>query len=212
MFNPQAVLLYSPSCYETHINVRGKLTSLTAYHQSNGNYSFDSVLPVDFRDQLKVMFTAQGLPGLYRGRQVSTVEALKMMALLDARIDAGAVARQGPAYADFLQTQLDCYKQPAPPAEFVQARANFIRNATELLKAIQKTHFEQFAIRELFNPVQCVALSKQRTGVFIWPDWEDARYINLVLGCTQEDRREIREVVHDWAETMRLRINTGVSF
>jgi len=204
--------MYSPPFYATRILVHGAPTSLKASHQSNGNYSFDSMLPADFRDLVKPMFEAHDLPALYRGRQVTMAEALKMMALLDARTDTSALAAEGQAYAAFLQAQLDCFKSPVPPAEFVQARADFILRGTELLDFIQKTHLQKFALRELVYPVQSIAVSKQRTGVFLWPDWEDPRYANLVCNVEPAQNRQIRDTIHDWAEAHRLRLNIGTCF
>lgn len=211
MFNPQAVLFCSAPEYTAHCEMTpGRTIELQATLQFNGNYYLESSGYFEDIAKADSILQALGIPKLYRRSQGSQYEVLRIMAALGSKVTQ--TTRDGPAHQAFLQTQVDNATLAQPPLTFVQGRQDFIRIARPLLEQYQADAFAGFSIRELVNPLQCVAVSKQRTGLFLWPDWEDPRYVNAVLGCTKEQLHRLREPLHDWAAQHGLRLNVGTQF
>lgn len=209
-FNSQAVLFFSAADYAVTCEVApNQELELHAVLQANGNYAVypnggpGAVVAAD------AILQSQGLDKLRRRSQVSHQSAMQTMAALRARVSPNG--KYGPEYDDFLQAQIDNYTSPKPAPEFVAARNDFLHTGTILLNELQP-FFPDYTIRKLVNPLTSLALAKQRTGVFVWPDWRSDRYVNLIVSHAWPGDHDLREAIYSWADRVGVRINFGVHF
>lgn len=210
VFNAQAVLFFSAADYAVTCEVAPNLElELHTERQANGNYTVYPTGTVGAIAAADAILQAQGLDKLRRRTQVSHQSAMATMAALRARVSLDS--KDGPEYKEFLQAQLDSYASPNPAPEFVKAREDFLHTATILLTELQP-FFPEYTIRKLVNPLTSLALAKQRTGVFVWPDWRSDRYVNLIVSHAWPGDHDLREAIYDWADRIGVRINFGVHF
>jgi len=212
-FNLQAVLMYSAPQYPTVTDVHGQRIEIFAVLQPTGGYYLSSKslhLP-GVSNELKKRLVAHGINPMEAFRQVCQAEACKALFAFGAQVDP-CLLQEPPEYAAFLQAQIEALAEPNIPRKPMYARAEFIQLATPLLQEVKSQLLREYSIRELVNPVQSLALSKRREGVFVWPDWSDFRYVNIISNTPATQRNRMRDIIFDWAEGLHLRPNLDAHF
>lgn len=209
-FNPQAVLCYSPSRYTAELpNLGGsRHESFSAERmQNSGRY----IVHHRGSPRIEAALASLNLNSPARHVLLERDDVCRVLLTLGARIEPGY---HGPSaeFCAFLQAQADTIGSGSPDPVFLHGQREFEQQADILLKRVQKDLYPKFKIRNITNPRWARSLASRREGVFLWPDWQDARYVNVVLGCADEQRVQLRDLVLDWSESTRLRINPRFSF
>jgi hypothetical protein len=213
LFNPHAVLCYSPSRYSANVpnTGSGHSPSVTATRlQTSGQY----IIHLGGQPALDAALASLGLtPRGSNGRSVTLErdDVCRVLHALGGHVTA-SYSDASTEFCAFQQAQVDAIGSGSPDPVFVQGQREFEQQADLLLKRVQQELHPKFKIRNGTNPLWARSLASRRDGVFLWPDWQDQRYVNVVLGCSDDNRPRLRDMVLDWSESTRLRINPRFSF
>lgn len=208
--NPMAIYGYNPHYIEA-TSVRGGVKQYIRAYRSgtSGRYTLYTTLlsPADIL----------AIPGV--SPKNDTYELIDVYRVIDA---AGAELSDYIGNAEFLAQQSAVLLKQVPDTDAVQALRHFeVMLANDLLYALRRYNppsstaagvqavapFSGHTISWINNPLRAYALRKGKQGVFVWPDWRDERYVNVVIKCDYPFIFDVREIVADWCELHQLRFN-----
>ncbi len=207
-FNPQALLGFSPASLHFRLHQTGAPThgrSFSAYRKSTGKYEV-SYLDSTLRAQA---YAAMGkgqydelpssLPGIYELAQV-----------LGAEVDEKMFPN--PQYQAFLREQMHAQLQRMPMAHTARvAWDRFEQQADRLLVQLIPM-LDKHKLKTVTNPLQCRALAYRRDGVFIWPDWRDEAFVNIVASVNFNVYEDVRRCLTQWLAAENLSLNPRNGF
>lgn len=211
-FNPQAVLGYAPRVYEGTLSVQSAFGPTTSTFQAerkqnSGRYSLHAPgYSAQLVDRAKVM----GIEA--RSHTYSQEELCRLLYAFDAKFSPNN--RGGTAeLCALLETQVEVLGSGKPVSTaYLRAQLEFETISDSLLKELQSQVYPAFTISTVTNPLRARSIGKRREGVFLWPDWKDSRYVNLVISCEPAVHSKVRDLVLDWSETKKVRLNPRTSF
>lgn len=213
-FNAQAVLCHSPWNYDVTLPnqfrlpqmVQGVATVSANRKLTSGRYDL-------YESGTRAVSELAAQRGIVaRSHTYSQEEICKLLFAVGAEFKPN-LNTLNEQYCAFLRSQVEALGSPAGPAlQYVTARQDFERVADLLLVKMKNEIFSKFVIKTVSNPLQARALAQRREGVFVWPDWRDERYVNVVMSCSSADHTQVRDMVLDWSEENKLRLNPRFSF
>jgi len=211
-FNPQAVLGYAPRLYEGTLTVQSAFGPTTSSFeaerkQTSGRYA---LYAPGYSSQLADRAKAMGIEA--RSRTYSQEEICQLLHAFDAKFRPTKRVQTAELCA-LLETQVEVRGSGKPVAlDYLRAQLEFETIADSLLKQLQAQVLPSFKISTVTNPLRARSLGKRREGIFLWPDWKDARYVNLVMSCDPTVHSQVRDLVLDWSEANKMRLNPRTNF
>lgn len=211
-FNLQAVLGYAPRLYEGTLTVQSAFGPTTSTFQAerkqtSGRYA---LYAPGYSSQLADRAKAMGIEA--RSRTYSQEDICQLLHASKAKLlpnNRGLTAE----LCELLETQVEVLGSGNPVAQsYLRAQLEFEVIADSLLKQLQAQVLPSFKINTVTNPLRARSLGKRREGVFLWPDWKDSRYVNLVMSCDCAVHGQVRDLVLDWSESNKVRLNPRTSF
>lgn len=207
-FNPQALMGFSPGSLHFRLQQSGGPShgrSFSAYRKATGKYEVSYLDRSLLTQAQAALGTSQfdqlptSLPGIYELAQV-----------LGAHIDEKMFPN--PQYLAFLREQMNAQLQLMPAAQTARlAWDRFEQQADRLLTQLAPL-LDKHKVKTLTNPLQCRAIAYRRDGVFIWPDWRDEAFVNVVASVNYDVYEDVRRCLVQWLAHEKLALNPRNGF
>ncbi len=207
-FNPQALLGFSPASLHFRLNQTGAPShtrGFSVYRKSTGKYEL-SYLDSTLRAQAQAALGK----GQYDPLPTSLSGIYELAQVLGAEVDEKMFPN--PQYSEFLREQSRAQLQLMPVAHTARVALDRFEQQADRLLGQLIPMLDKHKLKTVTNPLQCRALAYRREGVFIWPDWRDEAFVNVVASVKFSVYEDVRRCLVQWLAAEGLSLNPRNGF